>query len=174
MKRIVTLGTVLALALTMALPASAASDAEIPDATIVDIVLVDDGEFDVLQAAVIEAGLVDALSADKPKLRVFAPTDAAFVSTFEGLLGTSLTEADVISFIEAGGVDDALGAGALVDILLYHVTNGHRRDVLSQRSYWMLNGEKVTRHQLIEAGVGENIYASNGIINVLTNNVLIP
>lgn len=174
MKKLATLVMALALATMLALPATASSKPEIPDATIVDIVLADDGEFDVLQAAVIEAGLVDALSADQPKLRVFAPTDAAFVSTFEGLLGATLTEADVIAFIDSGGVDSALGAGALVNILTYHVTTGHTYDVLYKRSYLTLNGERVTRHQLIEAGVGANIFASNGVINVLSNSVLIP
>lgn len=57
-----------------------------------------------LQAAVIEAGLVGLLDG-KRQLTVFAPTDGAFVSTFEGVLGVSLTEADVIDFVSAGGVD---------------------------------------------------------------------
>src|SRR5689334_820658 len=48
--------------------------------TIVDIVLQNDGEFDVLQAAVVRAGLVDALNGTK-QYTVFAPTDAAFVTT---------------------------------------------------------------------------------------------
>ncbi len=174
MKRFTALAVATAMALTMALPASAATEEEPAPGTIVDIVLADDGEFDVLQAAVIEADLVGALSGDD-KLRVFAPTDAAFVSTFEGILGGPLTEQAVIDFIDSGGVDAAFGEGALADILTYHVTVGHRRDVLSQRSYWMLNGEKVTRHQLIEAGVSTtNIYASNGIINVLSESVLLP
>jgi uncharacterized surface protein with fasciclin (FAS1) repeats len=171
MKKLTTLAVALAMALSAALPAVASTES---DQTIVDIVLADDGEFDVLQAAVIEAGLVEALSGDA-KLRVFAPTDAAFVATFEGILGGPLTEQDVIDFVEAGGVDSAFGAGALADILTYHVTVGHRRDVLSQRSYLTLNGEKVSRNELVAAGVStDNIMASNGIINVLTEAVLLP
>lgn len=178
MKRITTLAMVVAMALTIALPAAANSPAapstRPPAATIVDIVLADDGEFDVLQAAVIEAGLVDLLNG-KEKLRVFAPTDAAFVSTFEGILGGPLTEQDVIGFIEAGGVDAAFGDGALADILGYHVTKGDRSPVLAKRGYHMFNGDWVTRHQLIEAGVSStNILASNGVINVLDTAVLIP
>ncbi|CAN5802243.1 hypothetical protein BH23ACT4_BH23ACT4_05250 [soil metagenome] len=175
MKRITTLAVVAAMALTMALPASAAPAAQAPPATtILDIVLVDDGEFDILQAAVIEAGLVDLLNGTK-KLRVFAPTDAAFVSTFEAALGVPLTEQDVISFIEAGGVDAAYGDGALANILGYHVTNGDRAPVLARRSYRMFNGDRVTRHQLIDAGVSTtNILASNGVINVLDAALLIP
>ena len=174
MRKLTTFAIAIAMALSIALPATAATPPDVPDATIVDIVLADDGEFDVLQAAVIEAGLVDALSADQPKLRVFAPTDAAFVTTFEGILGGPLTEADVIAFIESGGVDAAFGAGALANILTYHVTAGHFYDVLAKRSYLTLNGDRVTRHQLLAAGVGSNIYASNGVINVLSEAVLIP
>ena len=177
MKRITTLAVVAAMALTMALPASAAPaspSAKPPAATIVDIVLADDGEFDVLQAAVIEAGLVDLLSGTK-KLRVFAPTDAAFVSTFEAALGGPLTEQDVIDFIEAGGVDAAYGDGALANILGYHVTDGDRAPVLARPSYRMFNGDRVSRQQLIDAGVSTtNILASNGVINVLDSAVLIP
>ena len=56
---------------------AAGPGAEPGDMTIVEIVLQDDGEFDVLQAAVVQAGLVDALSGSD-QLTVFAPTDAAF------------------------------------------------------------------------------------------------
>ncbi len=175
MQRMTTLAVVAAMALTMALPASAAPASQAPPAsTIVDIVLADDGEFDVLQATVIQAGLVDVLNGTK-KLRVFAPTDAAFVSTFEGILGGTLSEQDVISFIEAGGVDAAFGDGALANILGYHVTNGDRAPVLARRAYRMFNGDRVTRHQLLDAGVSTtNILASNGVINVLDTAVLIP
>ena len=48
--------------------------------TIVGIVLQEDGEFDVLQAAVVRAGLVEALNGTQ-QYTVFAPTDAAFVTT---------------------------------------------------------------------------------------------
>ena len=48
--------------------------------TIVEIVLQPDGEFDVLQAAVVKAGLVDLLNG-KDQHTVFAPTDLAFVTT---------------------------------------------------------------------------------------------
>ena len=117
------------LALTIAAtPAFAANAGAKPGTdTIVQIVLAVDGEFDVLQAAVIEAGLAGALSSTDDQYTVFAPTDWAFVSTFRSLLSdNSLTEADVIAFIEAGGVDTAFGPGALADILLFHVTNGRR------------------------------------------------
>lgn len=139
MRRITLIAASALLALTTAAPAWAAPQAR---TTIVDAVLANDGEFDVLQAAVIEAGLVEALDRNR-QLTVFAPTDAGFVTTFSGLLGVSLTEGDVISFIEAGNVDAAFGAGALRSILLYHVAPGRRasEDVISATRIRTLNGE---------------------------------
>lgn len=133
--------------------------------TIVQIVLADDGEFDVLQAAVIRAGLVDALNG-KRQLTVFAPTDAAFI----GLLGAA-DEEEAIEKIES--FEDV---EALANILLYHVTEGRRnsRSVLAAPRYAMLNGGVLTRATLLQAGVAAtDISASNGIIHVI-NNVLIP
>jgi uncharacterized surface protein with fasciclin (FAS1) repeats len=166
------------LALTIAAaPAFAATGAKPGTDTIVEIVLADDGEFDVLQAAVIEAGLAGALSSTDNQYTVFAPTDWAFVSTFRGLLGdNSLTETDVVAFINAGGVDTAFGPGALADILLYHVTNGRRtsNSVVKAPGYQMLNGDRLSRSDLVAAGLGQlNISASNGVIHVI-NSVLLP
>ncbi|HEX3264823.1 MAG TPA: fasciclin domain-containing protein [Candidatus Limnocylindrales bacterium] len=167
----------LALAIGAAPVFAANTGAKPGDATIVDIVVAPDGEFDILQAAVIEAGLAGALSNPDVQYTVFAPTDAAFVSTFRTLLGDgSLTESDVIAFIEAGGVDTALGDGALANILLYHVTNGRRTStsVVHAPGYQMLNGERLTRGELLDAGIAAtNISASNGVIHVI-NSVLIP
>lgn len=166
----------LALAIGAA-PAFAAAGAKPGDSTIVEIVLADDGQFDVLQAAVIEAGLAGALDSTEKQYTVFAPTDAAFVATFRSLLGdASLSESDVIAFIEAGGVDTAFGQGALADILLYHVTNGRRtsNSVLKAPGYRMLNGDRLSRSQLLDAGVAAvDISASNGVIHVI-NWVLLP
>jgi uncharacterized surface protein with fasciclin (FAS1) repeats len=163
--------TAATLALALAAPAMAATGAKPGDATIVDVVLAKDGEFDVLEAAVIEAGLAGALSSTDDQYTVFAPTDAAFVATFRSLLGNNaLTEADVIAFIEAGGVDTAFGSGALADILLYHVTNGRRTStsVVAAPQYRMLNGDRLTRAELVEAGiVATDISASNGVIHVI-------
>ena len=167
------------MALTIAVaPAIAAHPGAKPgDETIVEIVLVADGEFDVLQAAVIEAGLAGALSDTSRQYTVFAPTDLAFVTTFRALLGnTGLTEADVIAFIEAGGVDGAFGDGALKDILLYHVTNGRRTStsVAAAPRYQMLNGSSLSRHELVVAGIAAvDISASNGVIHVI-DSVLMP
>ena len=132
--------------------------------TIVGIVTQDDGEFDVLQAAVIRAGLVDALNGTR-QYTVFAPTDAAFVTT----LGTGT---------EAGAIDavNTLDVATLRNILLFHVTNGRRNSnsVLAAPGYTMLNGVTLTRDQLSAAGLGAtDISASNGIVHVI-NAVLMP
>jgi len=143
--------------------------------TITDIVLVNDGEFDVLQAAVIEAGLAGALDGTD-QYTVFAPTDAAFVSTFEGILNADLSEQDVIDFVAGGGVDAAFGKGALQNILLYHVTDGRRqaKSVVKAPGYDMLNGDRLSRGELFAAGILKtNISASNGVIHVI-GGVLLP
>lgn len=178
MTKLIRAATAAALALSIAAaPAFAASGAKPGTSPIVDIVLTADGEFDVLQAAVIEAGLVGALSSTDDQYTVFAPTDAAFVSTFRWLLGdATLTEAQVIAFVDAGGVDTAFGDGALANILLFHVTNGRRtsNSVVHAPRYQMLNGDSLSRGQLLDAGIAAvDISASNGVIHVI-NWVLLP
>jgi uncharacterized surface protein with fasciclin (FAS1) repeats len=142
----------------------AAAAAKPGASTIVAIVLADDGEFDVLQAAVVKAGLVDALNG-KNQYTVFAPTDAAFIKT----LGVA-NEAEAIAAV------NALPLEALTNILCYHVTKGRRisTSVLASSGYLMLNGESLSRTELAAAGIAiTDISASNGVIHVI-NSVLIP
>jgi uncharacterized surface protein with fasciclin (FAS1) repeats len=132
--------------------------------TIVGIVLAQDEEFDVLQAAVTRAGLVDALNGTT-QYTVFAPTDLAFVTT----LGVA-DEAAAIAAVN--GLDEQ----DLKNILLYHVTHGRRnsKSVLGAPRYQMLNGSTLTRTELTGAGIAAtDISASNGIVHVI-NAVLIP
>lgn len=132
--------------------------------TIVEIVLQDDGEFDVLQAAVVRAGLVDVLNGNG-QFTVFAPTDMAFVTT----LGVA-DEAAAIAAINGLPLD------TLKNILLYHVTEGRRTSasVLAAPSYRMLNGSTLTRAKLSAAGIAAtDISASNGVVHVI-NAVLLP
>ncbi|MEF8829095.1 MAG: fasciclin domain-containing protein, partial [Haloarcula sp.] len=75
--------------------------------TIVDVAIAADG-FDVLVAAVQEAGLVDALSGNR-QLTVFAPTDDAFNAA-----GITVDNVDE--------VDDEF----LLNVLTYHVIPGRR------------------------------------------------
>jgi uncharacterized surface protein with fasciclin (FAS1) repeats len=143
---------------------AAAAAAKPGTSTIVAIVLADDGEFDVLQAAVVKAGLVDVLNG-KNQYTVFAPTDAAFINT----LGVA-DEAAAIAVV------NALPVEALTDILLYHVTEGRRTStsVLAAPKYSMLNGQSLSRDELAAAGVAKtDISASNGVIHVI-NSVLLP
>lgn len=132
--------------------------------TIVGVVLEEDGEFDVLQAAVVRAGLVDVLNGTT-QYTVFAPTDLAFATT----LGVS-DEAAAIAAV------NSLPMETLTDILRFHVTHGRRarQTVLAAPSYQMLNGAKLTRSQLTAAGLAAtDISASNGIVHVI-NAVLLP
>lgn len=148
----------------LAKPSAAAKAAKPGSDTIVEIVLADDGEFDVLQAAVVRAGLVDALNGGV-QYTVFAPTDAAFVAT----LGVA-DEAEALVAIEALPVE------VLTQILLYHVIEGRRisTSVLAAPKYQTLLGKKLTRAELAAAGIAAtDISASNGVIHVI-NAVLIP
>jgi uncharacterized surface protein with fasciclin (FAS1) repeats len=143
---------------------SAAKAAKPGTSTIVAIVLANDGEFDVLQAAVVRAGLVDVLNGNS-QYTVFAPTDAAFIKT----LGVA-DEAQAIAVV------NALPLEALTNILLYHVTAGRHTSssVLAAPGYRMLNGDRLTRDELAAAGIAAtDISASNGVIHVI-NSVLLP
>jgi len=143
---------------------SAAQAAKPGTSSIVAIVLANDGEFDVLQAAVVRAGLVDALNG-KRQFTVFAPTDAAFIKT----LGVA-DEAEAIATVNALPLD------ALTNILLYHVMPGRHTStsVLAAPKQRMLNGSFLSRPDLAAAGIAAtDISASNGVIHVI-NSVLIP
>lgn len=143
---------------------AAAMAAKPGTSTIVGIVLLNDGEFDVLQAAVVKAGLVETLNGTA-QYTVFAPTDAAFVKT--------LNVADEAAAIKAVSTMDK---AKLTNILLYHVTNGRHTStsVLARSSYPMLNGQRLTQAQLVKAGIAAtDVSASNGVIHVI-NSVLLP
>ncbi len=132
--------------------------------TIVGLVQQDDDEFDVLQAAVVRAGLVDALNGTR-QYTVFAPTDQAFVST----LGVA-NEAAAIAAVNGLALD------TLTNILLYHVTEGRRNStsVLGAPRYSMLNKQTLTRETLSAAGIAlPDQSASNGIVHVI-GAVLMP
>lgn len=169
MRKMIVAAVSAALALALAAPAVAAkpswAEAAKPgDQTIVQIA-VGSSDFDVLVAAVVQADLVSMLSG-KGAYTVFAPTDAAFEATF------GASEDDIIGLINAGALDAQLG-----DILGYHVTNGRRtsNSVLAAKSYQMLNGDKLAKSELVAAGVvPADISASNGVIHVLTEGVLLP
>ncbi len=121
--------------------------------TIVDVAVAADG-FDVLVAAVREAGLVDTLSGNR-QLTVFAPTDEAFEA----------------AGITADNVDEVDGLG---DVLTYHVVPGRRKaaSIVDADSVPTLNGAKIDVDGTDLNGdqadiVDTNIEASNGFIHVI-------
>ena len=153
--------------------------------TIVDIVLEDDGEFDVLQTLVVRSGLAGTLSGNRP-FTVFAPTDAAFGRLFDILEvpGSTPEEQAENACPVATGCPDFV-----VTTLLYHVVNGRRfsQSVLGARQLTTLMGDRLSPDGLtlnttcpnsadIVAGAsGEtfDIVAKNGVVHVVTE-VLLP
>jgi len=128
--------------------------------TIVDVAIEADG-FDVLVAAVQEAGLVEALSGNR-QLTLFAPTDDAF-----GELGVTADNVGDVDF------EAAVGA-SLAEILTYHVTPGRRRarSVVSADQVPTLNGTPVAVDGTDLNGdqadiVDTDIEASNGFVHVI-------
>jgi uncharacterized surface protein with fasciclin (FAS1) repeats len=133
------------------------------DGTLVDVAVAAD-DFEVLVAAVKEAGLEDALSGNR-QLTVFAPTDDAFEDLAD--------ELDV-------KVKKLLELDNLKDILLYHVTPGRRysESVVNAPRIRMLNGGTVhVDGTELNDGQAEivdtDIEASNGVIHVI-DGVLLP
>jgi uncharacterized surface protein with fasciclin (FAS1) repeats len=178
-KRLVAL---LAAALTaMALIPAAASGAQPPwagpkgDATIADIVIdladgENDGEFDVLLAAVLNANpAVLAAVAGDDSITVFAPTDQAFVNTFG-----FADEAAAVAFVSANDV---------TSVLLYHVAEGRRNSNSVTRAkmiemfdgnYISARGGSITTNTQEGIGfVATNVKASNGLVHIV-DTVLLP
>ena len=176
MRKMIVAAVTAALTLALAVPAlggtpSWAQAAKPSDESIVDIATGDayGDSFNVLVAAVSRAGLVPLLDGNR-QLTVFAPTDAAFEAAFNA------SEGVIIGLINDGALDGQLG-----NILGYHVTDGRRisKSVLGAPTYRMLNGDLLTQGELVAAGllsapVLVDIPASNGVIHVLTENVLMP
>ncbi|MEM9762280.1 MAG: fasciclin domain-containing protein [Pseudomonadota bacterium] len=109
-------------------------DSPTPESTIADIVAAsgtgfddNNGDFDMLLAAVSAAGLVDALADPTADFTVFAPTDAAFIALAQALGSTATTEeaafGDIVATLTALDPNgDPIPL--LTEILLYHVIDG--------------------------------------------------
>jgi uncharacterized surface protein with fasciclin (FAS1) repeats len=136
-----------------------------PQTTVVDII-VNSPDHTVLEAAVIEAELVDALTADGP-FTVFAPTDAAFGTLLEALGYTA---------------EELLAYPGLTDILLYHVVgaqalstdlaDGQEITTLLEQDVLVTineNGVFINQSQVTVA----DITADNGVVHVI-DAVLVP
>ncbi|MEM8729955.1 MAG: fasciclin domain-containing protein [Pseudomonadota bacterium] len=77
-----------------------------------------DSRFEVLTAALVATGLVDAVANRDADFTVFAPTDKAFRELADAL-GIDDTGLDPAGL--AGALVDALGAETVTNVLLYHV-----------------------------------------------------
>jgi uncharacterized surface protein with fasciclin (FAS1) repeats len=134
--------------------------------TIVDIA-VNNGSFDTLVAAVVYAGLADALSGGE--WTVFAPTDDAFAK-----LG-----------LNANNITGAFSKAELTDILLYHALSG---EVNSDKALTLLGDVTMANGQLagLKAYDGSlfvnddsrvivpDVNADNGVIHVVDTVILGP
>ena len=136
-----------------------------PTNTVVDIIVNSD-DHTLLEAAVIEAGLVEALSGEGP-FTVFAPNDAAIVALTEALEITA---------------EDLLALPNLGEILQYHVVgaSAFAADLSDGQMIETLLGEDVTV-SITDEGVMINnamvivadIEADNGVVHVI-DAVLLP
>jgi len=157
--------TLFVLACLMTAAASAGVSAEDHETEDIPATAASTGSHDSLVAALVHAGLVEALQADGP-FTVFAPTDAAFTAA-----GIDLAEFD----------NDEANA-TLSDILLYHVTEGavEAASVTDGLTVTMLNGDNATftvTNTTVKIGdatvTTADVTASNGIIHVI-DTVLTP
>lgn len=131
--------------------------------TIVDIV-VNSEVHNTLEAAVIQAGLVETLSGPGP-FTVFAPTDAAFEALPADVLAAVLADNDL-----------------LTEILFYHTVSGAAlsTDLFDGQEIVTLQGQTVTV-SIVDGNVFINnaqvvladIIASNGVVHVI-DAVLVP
>ena len=144
---------------------AAAEEAPAELGTIVDIA-VGAGDFNTLVAAVTAAGLAETLQGEGP-FTVFAPTDAAFAALPEGTVEALLEDP----------------AGALTDILLYHVVAGKvmSGDLSDGMTAETVQGAPITVGivdgvvTINEATVvAADIEASNGVIHVIDAVILPP
>jgi uncharacterized surface protein with fasciclin (FAS1) repeats len=126
--------------------------------TVVDVIVNSDVHT-TLEAAVVAAGLVDALSGDGP-FTVFAPTDAAFAALPAGTIEALLADP----------------TGALADVLKYHVvsgkvmsgqlTNEQHVTTLSGKIFTVTinaNGVFINKSKVIIA----DIETDNGVVHVI-------
>ena len=143
---------------------SPVADAARPGSNTIVEIAAGNPNFSTLVTALQAAGLVDALAGDG-QYTVFAPTNEAFAALPEGALADLLADED-----------------ALINVLLYHVTDGRRisRSLLNARQVTMLNGDKAYLSRdgadlyIDDARViGADISASNGVIHVI-DAVLLP
>lgn len=126
--------------------------------------------------AELNAGLVDLFLNGKDQYTVFAPTDTAFENLYAALSNDETTITDI----------SQLPAGLVLDVLLYHVTEGRRaaNSVVPKKNYKTIEtllgvSFNVTPDaEIMAIGntaniIAANISASNGVIHVI-DQVILP
>ena len=126
--------------------------------------------------AELNAGLVDLFLNGKDQYTVFAPTDTAFENLYAALSNEETTITDI----------SQLPAGLVLDVLLYHVTEGRRaaNSVVPKKNYKTIEtllgvSFNVTPDaEIMAIGntaniIAANISASNGVIHVI-DQVILP
>lgn len=124
----------------------------------------------------LDAGLVDLFLNGTDQYTVFAPTDMAFMNLYAALSTEETTITDI----------SQLPAGLVLDVLLYHVTDGRRaaKSVVPKKNYKTIETLlgatfKVTPDaEIMAIGNSANIIiadisASNGVIHVI-DSVILP
>ena len=119
----------------------------------------------------LNAGLVDLFLNGKDQYTVFAPTDEAFMNLYTALGITDITDLD---------------AALVLDVLLYHVTDGRRssNSVVPRRNYRTIETllgstfQVTPQAEIMAIGNTANIIladisASNGVIHVI-DQVILP
>ncbi len=188
MRRLITLALATALMAALAVPASARPAwSEKSDATIVETALALSGaenapgefddnpdDFDILVAALLATGAVGLF--DGTDYTVFAPTDAAFIALAQAF------DPSVGSEAEAFGVIATLGLDTIVDVLLYHLTDGVRNSVSVTRAahVTMLDGNTIIARGGFVDAIGSDagfvltdVRVADGMIHVI-DTVLLP
>jgi transforming growth factor-beta-induced protein len=91
----------------------------VPTQASITQIVVANSDFDILEAAVVRAGLATELGGTTA-YTVFAPTDAAFITYISSVLNVNVTtESAAITAV------NSLPANTLADILRYHVVSGN-------------------------------------------------
>jgi uncharacterized surface protein with fasciclin (FAS1) repeats len=187
MRRVLTLALATALFAALAVPASARPAwSEKSDATIVETAIALSGgeaagqfdnnpnDFDILINALLATGAIGLF--DGTDYTVFAPTDGAFIALAQAFDPSVVTEE------QAFGVIAGLGLDTIVDVLLYHVTDGVRNSMSVTRAakVTMLDGNTITARAGFVDAIGSDagfvatdVRVADGMIHVI-DTVLLP
>ena len=138
-------------------------DVVAPSTTVVDIIVGSENH-NTLEAAVVAAGLVDALSGEGP-FTVFAPTDEAFENLEDGTLDAVLADIDLLTSILTHHVaEGSVLSTDLADGMMVPTLNGTELMVTINENGVMIDNAMVTVSDIV---------ADNGVVHVISA-VLIP